>query len=122
MKTIPGYEEFVDNSDVEKKKKKKKKKPDKKKYHFKRDDDVSDDELSFMRSIANDLETYLDYFDTLCICDSLDPKEYEKAYEKVQELIAALRAGAKSKCINEERYEELISGDFRGFRDCDVDV
>lgn len=118
---IPGYEEFADEADKPKKEKKKKKRGDTKKYKFKMDPDVTPEELEFMRKIADDIETYLDYFDTLCICDSLDPKEYEKSYDKIQELIAALRAGAKSKCFDEERYDELVNGDFRGFSDEDAD-
>lgn len=106
-KPILGYEEYVEE---EKEKTSKKKKKKKKKY--KPDEGLTAEELEMFKRMGEDLETYLEYFDTLCICESLNPDEYKKAYKKIKELIAMLKAGAISLCVDPKRYNEFLNGEY----------
>lgn len=105
-KPILGYEELSKVEDDKPKKKKKKKKK------YKPDEGLSAEELEMAKQMGKDLETYLEYFDTLCICESLNPDEYKKAYKKIKELIAMLKAGALSLCVDPKRYDELLNGEY----------
>ena len=62
-----------------------------------------------MKSMADNLENYLDIIDNYVIIEGITKDEYDDAMKTVKKLIKKLRKGKGDEVFDKERYLELVS-------------
>ena len=62
-----------------------------------------------MKSMADNLENYLNIIDNYVIIEGITKEEYDDAVKKIKKLIKKLRKGKGDEVFDKERYLELVN-------------